>query len=86
MDMREMYLRAARPHLPPTTVARGLKRPLRTTPDELGPCQRYCEELKAEIWRLDRRWAQLKADAFDADRQGHQIHVLSFVHHLEDDE
>ena len=71
---------------PPTPVARGLKRPLAPTPDSPVACRAYCEQLKQEIWRLDRRWAQLKADAFDADRQGHQIHVLSFAHHLEEDE
>jgi len=33
-----------------------------TTPDELGPCQEYCEELKQEIRRL-RAEAQAGRDA-----------------------
>ena len=75
------------------------RRPLMTTPDELGPCQRYCEELKELVWESDRklaalraqvgslkmRWKLLGVDAADADRQGHAIDVASFMRQLEQD-
>jgi hypothetical protein len=54
-----------------------------TTPDELGPCQEYCECLKDEVRRLEDRWQQLKADITDAQRQGYTVDALSFVRGLE---
>ena len=68
---------------PPTPVARGLKRPLLPVPDSLPACQMRCHDLMEEIWRLDRRWAQLKADLFDADRQGHAVDTASFIREME---
>lgn len=35
-------------HLPP----HGMRARLMTTPDDLGPCQQYCEELKVEVRAL----------------------------------
>ena len=32
---------------------------LMTTPDDLGPCQVYCEQLKALVREDDERWAAL---------------------------
>lgn len=80
---RDLYLRAARPNLDPNMTTTGLRRPLRPMPDRLAECQAYCRELQQEIWRLDRRWAQLRAAAQDADRQGHTIDVESFARALE---
>ena len=54
-----------------------------TTPDDLGHCQEYCEQLKTEVQRQEDRWQQLRADVQDAQRQGYQVDVLSFVHGLE---
>jgi hypothetical protein len=59
---------------------------LLTTPDDLGPCQVYCEQLKAEVRRLrvfEARWQQLTADLEDAQRQGYQVDALSFVRGVE---
>ena len=66
----------------PTSV-QHLARPLRPAPDSVVECRQYCEELKAEIWRLDRRWAQLKADALSADISGYGIDTVAFMRRLE---
>ncbi len=66
----------------PETVVRA-PRPLKPVPADLAACQAYCRELIREIERLDRRWAQLKADAFDLDRQGYQMDVCGFMRGLE---
>lgn len=81
----------------PTPVTK--RRPLLTTPDELGPCQRYCEELKGYLRDADRRaaqlqaelatererWLRLRATAQDADRQGFNIDVVSHMRAIERD-
>jgi hypothetical protein len=75
--MRDAVLRAYRPHLSPRArVGRPLEAAL---PDNVVGCHTLIQELKQEIWRLDRLIAGLRAASQDADRQGYAIDVDSFM-------
>lgn len=51
----------------------------------LWKAQRRAAQLQAELTTERERWARLKATAIDADRQGHNIDVVSHMRAIEAD-
>jgi hypothetical protein len=71
--------------------------PHKPVPDSLVACQDYAQALLQELSTLSRRaaqlqaeltterarWARLKAEAQDAQRQGYNVDVVSFMRGIE---